>query len=173
MEFYHFHDTDVIWLRNPFPRPNPNETIDLQISTDVFYGDEWSESNKINIGFYMIRSNNKTIALFDNWYAKKDNSTGMKEQDVLEMLMHEGVFKGLGLRVRFLDTLVFSGFCQNSSYVSVVVTVHANCCRNISAKLTDLMDVIHHWKTFKNLPTNETLTIEWSKHLTCINSWKF
>ncbi|GMP23786.1 hypothetical protein CsSME_00001258 [Camellia sinensis var. sinensis] len=168
-----FTDTDVIWLRNPFPRLNPNETIDLQISTDVFYGDEWSESNKINTGFYMIRSNNKTIALFDNWYAKKDNSTGMKEQDVLEMLMHEGVFKGLGLRVRFLDTLFFSGFCQKSSDVSAVVTVHANCCRSISAKLTDLMDVIHHWKTFKNLPTNETLTIEWSRHLACINSWKF
>ncbi|KAL7229355.1 hypothetical protein ACSBR2_007955 [Camellia fascicularis] len=165
-----FTDTDVMWLRNPFPRLNPNETIDLQISTDVFYGNEWSESNKINTGFYMIRSNNKTIALFDNWYAKKDKSTGMKEQDVLEMLMHEGVFKGLGLRVRFLDTLFFSGFCQTSSDVSAVVTVHANCCRSISAKLTDLMDVIHHWKTFKNFSTNETLTIEWSKHLAyCTN----
>ena len=76
----------------------------------MFYGNEWSESNKINTGFCMIRSDNKTIALFDNWYAKKDNSTGMKEQDVLEMLMHEGVFKGLGLRLRFLDTLFFSGF---------------------------------------------------------------
>ncbi|CAL5364049.1 unnamed protein product [Camellia sinensis] len=166
-------DTDVIWLRNPFPRLNPNETIDLQISTDVFYGNVWSKSNKINTGFYMIRTNNKTIALFDNWYAKKDKSTGMKEEDVLELLLHEGVFKGLGLRLRFLDTLFFSGFCQKSSDVSAVVTVHANCCRSISAKLIDLMDFIHHWKTFKNLPTNETLTIEWSRHLACINSWKF
>ncbi|KAL7253627.1 hypothetical protein ACSBR1_008044 [Camellia fascicularis] len=167
-----FTDTDVMWFRNPFLRLSPNETIDLQISTDKFNGNEWSQANKINTGFYMIRSNNKTIALFDAWYAKKDNSSGMTEQDVLVMLMHEGLFRGLGLRVKFLNTLFFSGFCQTSRDVRVVVTVHANCCRGISTKLIDLTAVIHDWKRSKNASANETLMFVWSQHRACINSMK-
>jgi hypothetical protein len=69
-----------MWLRNPLPRLSQNESIDLQISTDFFNGDGRSEGNPINTGFYLIRSNNKTISLFDAWYARKDNSTGLKER---------------------------------------------------------------------------------------------
>ncbi|KAA8539735.1 hypothetical protein F0562_026427 [Nyssa sinensis] len=168
-----FTDTDVMWLRNPFPNLSRNETVDLQISTDVFNGNRSSERNHINTGFYMIRSNNKTIALFDKWYAKKDNSTGLKEQDVLEKMIHEGVFRDLGLEVRFLDTIYFSGFCQNSRDVRAVTTVHANCCRSIRAKVADLTVVVHDWKRFKSSSANETLTFGWSRHLACKNSWKY
>ncbi|KAI8540236.1 hypothetical protein RHMOL_Rhmol09G0246800 [Rhododendron molle] len=94
-------DTDVMWLRNPLSRLVLNETLDLQISTDKFNGNESSGDNLINTGFYMTRSN--IIALFDSWYAKKDNSIGMKEQDVLQALMNEPVFTDLDLNVRFLN----------------------------------------------------------------------
>ena len=92
-----------MWLRNPFPMLSKIDGIDLQISIDKFNGNEWPAANPINTGFYMIRSNNKTISLFDAWYARKNNSTRLKEQDVLVNMLHEGVFKKLGLRVRFLD----------------------------------------------------------------------
>ncbi|KAI8540235.1 hypothetical protein RHMOL_Rhmol09G0246700 [Rhododendron molle] len=167
-----FTDTDVLWLRNPFSRLVLNETLDLQISTDRFNGKETSRDNRINTGFYMIRSNNKTIALFDSWYAKKDNSTGMKEQDVLQALIKEPLFTDLDLNVRFLDTLYFSGFCQDSRNVTDVVTVHANCCRSISAKVTDLTAVLRDWKRFKRESANETLTFGWTKHVACENSWR-
>ncbi|KAM0004492.1 putative nucleotide-diphospho-sugar transferase [Helianthus debilis subsp. tardiflorus] len=81
-------DTDVLWLRNPFPRLTLNETVDLQISVDRFDGDQWSQTNPLNTGFYMIKSNNKTIALFDEWYMQRTTSVGMKEQYVLVELMH-------------------------------------------------------------------------------------
>lgn len=160
-----------MWLRNPFSRLNLNETFDLQISTDKFNGKERSKTNRINTGFYMIRSNNKTIALFNSWYARKDNSTGMKEQDVLQTLMKERAFRDLRLSVRFLDTLYFSGFCKDSKDVRAVVTVHANCCRSIRAKVTDLTTVIRDWKRFKRDSTNETLTFVWSNHTAC-GHWK-
>ena len=158
-----------MWLRNPFPMLRKNESIDLQISTDRFNGNEWSTANPINTGFYMIRSNKKTISLFDAWYARKNNSTRLKEQDVLVNMLHEGVFKKLGLRVRFLDINNFSGFCQNSKDFKAVRTVHANCFRTINAKVVDLMAVIHDWERFK---TNETSTTGWSSHVACQNSWK-
>ncbi|KAK3000227.1 hypothetical protein RJ639_023846 [Escallonia herrerae] len=168
-----FTDTDVLWLRNPFPILSPDKSIDLQISTDRFNGNQWSESNLVNTGFYMIQSNNKSIKPFDTWYAGKDSSPGLKEQDVLLKMTREGLFKGLGLRVRFLDTLYFSGFCQDSRDVRNVSTVHANCCRSISANMTDLTAVVHDWKRFKNSgANNETAKFAWSKHRACANSWK-
>ncbi|KAI3704959.1 hypothetical protein L1987_75189 [Smallanthus sonchifolius] len=164
-------DTDVLWLGNPFPRLTLNETIDLQISVDRFDGNQWSQTNPINTGFYMIKSNNKTIKLFDEGYGQRNNSTGKKEQDVLFELMQKGAFNRLRLRVRFLDTNYFSGFCQDSRDFNVVSTVHANCCRSTKAKVTDLMAVIHDWKRFKDPSRNKTMEDRWSIHVACQNSW--
>ncbi|KAI3800053.1 hypothetical protein L1987_35360 [Smallanthus sonchifolius] len=166
-----FTDMDVLWLRNPFPQLTEDESMDLQISVDHFNGDQWSDNNPINTGFYMIRSNNKTIALYDEWYGEKDNSAGKKEQDVLFDLMQKGAFKRLDLRVRFLDTIFFSGFCQNSRDVKEVSTVHANCCRSIKAKVTDLIKVLHDWKKFKAYSDDDTSEFQWSDHTACQDSW--
>lgn len=162
---------DILWLRDPFPKLTKDESLDLQISVDKFNGDQSSDDNPINTGFYMIKSNNKTIALYDEWYGQKDNSTGKKEQDVLFDLMREGTFKTLGMQVRFLDTIFFSGFCENSKDVKEVSTVHANCCRSIKAKVTDLMKVLHDWKKFKASPNNDTSEFQWSDHTACHDSW--
>ncbi|KAF2312642.1 hypothetical protein GH714_039355 [Hevea brasiliensis] len=172
-----FTDADVMWLRNPFPRLSENESLDLQISTDWFNGDALSEKNSINTGFYYVRSNNKTISLFEAWYSRKDNSTGKKEQDVLLDLMLEGTFRRLDLNPRFLDTDHFSGFCTDSKDIRAVTTVHANCCRSISAKLLDLRSVLRDWISFKaanarRAHTNgTTVPFRWSGHFGCWNSW--
>ncbi|GLT51536.1 hypothetical protein SLA2020_249390 [Shorea laevis] len=175
-----FTDADVMWLRNPFLRLSMNSTDDLQISVDKFNGNPRSEKNHINTGFYYIISNYKTISLFDAWYAQKDNSTGKKEQDVLSDLMMAGIFGKLGLRVRFLDTKYFSGFCEDSKDIWAVSTVHANCCRHIMAKLRDLKVVLRDWKQFKaalnknsSVAVNENMNLRWTAHTECLNSWKY
>ncbi|KAI3815920.1 hypothetical protein L1987_15604 [Smallanthus sonchifolius] len=166
-------DTDVLWLRDLFPRLNLNDGIVLQISVDEFNGNQWSERDQlINTGFYMIKSNNKTITLFDEWYSRKDSSTGMKEQDVLLELMRKGGFRRLGLGVRFLDTVFFSGICEDSRDVRAVVTVHANCCRSIKAKVQDLKRIMHDWQRFKDSPIDQTWQFAWSNHSACLESWK-
>ncbi|CAK7336895.1 unnamed protein product [Dovyalis caffra] len=166
-----FTDTDVLWLRNPFQRLSFNKNIDLQISTDRFNGNQWSESNPLNTGFYMIRSNKKTMSLFDLWYSRKNNSIGQKEQDVLNGILHGGVFKKLGLKVSFLNTLYFSGFCEDSKDIVAVTTVHANCCRTISAKITDLLAVVDDWKRFKRSGVSEISTFGNLTHKACAHSW--
>jgi hypothetical protein len=160
-----------MWLRNPFERLSKDESEDLQISTDRYIGDPWSEKNIINTGFYFVRSNKKTISLFETWYGKKDNSTGKKEQDVLIDLIGGGIFGHLGLKVRFLDTLYFSGFCEDSKDFKLVATIHANCCRSITAKIADLKATLHDWKKFRKLETNSTLNINWTSHEWCWMSW--
>ncbi|KAK2405904.1 Nucleotide-diphospho-sugar transferase family protein [Trifolium repens] len=166
-----FTDTDIMWLRNPFERLSKDESEDLQISTDRYIGDPWSEKNIINTGFYFVRSNKKTISLFETWYGKKDNSTGKKEQDVLNGLIRGGIFGHLSLKVRFLDTLYFSGFCHDGKDFKLVTTIHANCCRSITAKIADLKATLHDWKKFRKLETNSTLNINWTSHEWCWMSW--
>ncbi|KAG5251366.1 Nucleotide-diphospho-sugar transferase [Salix suchowensis] len=176
-----FTDTDVMWLRNPFSRLGIyNESVDLQMSTDWFNGDPQSENNAINTGFYFTRSNNKTISLFETWYGRKDNSSGKKEQDVLFDLMTAGMFRQLGVHPRFLDTVYFSGFCKDSTDIKAVITVHANCCRSINAKVGDLTAVLRDWKRYKAAiaaaaaapPSNVTVPFGWTGHFGCRRSWR-
>ncbi|XP_022719873.1 uncharacterized protein At1g28695-like [Durio zibethinus] len=174
-----FTDTDILWLRNPFAKLSPNQMKDLQISVDSFIGDPRPEHNFINTGFYYIKSNNKTISLYDTWYSQKDHFTGKNDQQVLQELMHDGLFTRLDLQVRFLETRHFSGFCQESRDVATVTTVHANCCRHISAKFGDLTVVLYDWKRFKAAMTkhpadadNIIRGFKWSAHTGCKNSWK-
>jgi len=161
-----------MWVRNPFEKLSNNATEDLQISTDFYHGDPWFEKQQINTGFYFVRSNTKTISLFETWYGKKDNSTGKKEQDVLLDLIRGGIIGHLGLKVRFLDTLYFSGFCQDSKDFRAVTTVHANCCRTITAKVADIKAVLHDWKQFRRLEANSTIDINWTSHQWCVKSWR-
>ncbi|XP_061358308.1 uncharacterized protein At1g28695-like [Gastrolobium bilobum] len=167
-----FTDIDVMWLRNPFARLSKNETEDLQISTDMYLGDPWSERHLINTGFFFVRSNKKTISLFETWYDKKNNYTGRKEQDVLLDLIKNGIIGHLGLRVRFLDTLYFSGFCQDSKDFRAVTIIHANCCRSITAKVLDLKIVLHDWKQFRMLEANSKVNLQWTEHDFCWHSWR-
>ncbi|XP_010478248.1 PREDICTED: uncharacterized protein At1g28695-like [Camelina sativa] len=160
---YHviFTDTDVMWLRSPLTQLN--ESLDMQISVDR----NGVGGHLINTGFYHVRSNNKTISLFEKWYDMRLNSTGMKEQDVLQNLLDSGYFDQLGLTVEFLNTNEFSGFCQDSSDMSAVTTVHANCCRHIPAKVFDLTRVLRDWKLYKTSHVNS----KWSPHVKCWRSW--
>ncbi|XP_008794927.3 uncharacterized protein LOC103710807 [Phoenix dactylifera] len=161
-----FTDMDVMWLRNPFTKLNHDDE-DLQISCDRYNGQPFDEANPINTGFYFVASNNKTIALFDAWYGSRNSSAGMKDQDVLSLMKYNGAFKQLGMQVRFLDTLYFSGFCQDSKDFKEVITVHANCCRSVKAKLADLTAILNVWKSFDGIGT-----VGWPVHKKCSKSWR-
>ncbi|KAG6538544.1 hypothetical protein ZIOFF_003668 [Zingiber officinale] len=148
-----FTDMDVLWLRNPFSRLS-HEGEDLQLSCDFFFGNPFHNPH-FNTGFYFVSANNKTIALFDEWYALRNNSTGKKDQDVLQAMMKEGAFTRLGLRVRYLETTYFSGFCQMSQDSREVIIVHANCCVSVKVKLIDLSKVFQAWKSIEGNLTSD------------------
>ncbi|CAN0916132.1 Uncharacterized protein At1g28695 [Linum grandiflorum] len=172
-----FTDIDVLWLRNPFRVLSHNSSIDLQISTEKFNGDEWtpSHTNQMNCGFYMVRSNSRTVSLFEQWYKKKASTTGTgkHEQNVLNEMAWEGQFRDLGVVVRLMDTLYFSGFCQESRDIRLVVTVHANCCRSIAAKVADLKEVVAQWKMFRRdeVAFRHTSVLANMTHMACWMSW--
>ncbi|URE02470.1 hypothetical protein MUK42_03014 [Musa troglodytarum] len=121
-----FTDMDVTWLRNPFSQLY-RDGEDLQMSSDLYYGNPFDNSN-FNTGFYFVTANNKTAALFDEWYARRNNSKGMKDQDVLQKMKKEGAFTRLGLKV------------------------------SMKAKLIDLRSVLEAWKVSNSNGTSNATT---------------
>ncbi|KAF0914348.1 hypothetical protein E2562_028227 [Oryza meyeriana var. granulata] len=167
-----FTDLDVMWLRNPLPRLEyrPAEE-DLLISCDQFNG--WPDDyagNELNTGFFFVASNNRTVALFDEWHAARAASAGMKEQDVLNEMKRRGALRRLGVRARVLDTARFSGFCQDSRDAGEVATVHANCCRTMRAKVADLNAVLAVAAAGRRL-NGTSPVLRWPPHSECVKSW--
>ncbi|WVZ60434.1 hypothetical protein U9M48_010456, partial [Paspalum notatum var. saurae] len=164
-----FTDLDVMWLRNPFPKLDIRDGEDLLISSDKFNGRPHDYAgNELNTGFFFAASNDRTVALFDEWHAARRVSAGMKEQDVLNRMARRGAFRRLGLRARVLDTARFSGFCQDSRDAAQVATVHANCCRTKRAKLADLRAVL---RAARRLNTTTATEMRWPAHSECVKSW--
>ncbi|KAJ3706983.1 hypothetical protein LUZ61_010688 [Rhynchospora tenuis] len=161
-----FTDMDILWLRNPFINLKRQEE-DMLLSCDGYNGLPYDDRNSINTGFFFVASNNKTIKFFDKWYAARNNSDGMKEQDVLNYLKSKGEFSRMGIRVRYLDLEHFSGMCQTKYDAKKVTTVHANCCRTMRAKILDLAAMLKAWRTI-----NSTAEVVWPRHKACHDSWK-
>ena len=159
---------DVIWLKNPFPSLNRTREEDLLISSDRFNGRPHDYlGNELNTGFFFVATSNRTVALFDEWHAARNQSAGMKEQDVLNQMKRRGAFGRLGVRARVLDTARFSGFCQDSRDARQVATVHANCCRTMRAKVADLKAVLDAARQL-----NGTTELRWPAHSECAKSWR-
>lgn len=160
---------DILWLRNPFDILK-HEGDDFQFSCDTYTGKPYDENNPANIGFYLVVSNNKSIALFETLYAKRNNTGGRKQQDLLMEMKKKGVFRQLGLKVRYLDDRYIAGFCSIGRYNDKVRTIHANCCRGIKAKLIDLRLVLDEWEAFSNA-TLTNYKLKWPRHAECLHSW--
>ncbi|KAJ8464594.1 hypothetical protein OPV22_027146 [Ensete ventricosum] len=146
-----FTDVDDIWSRNLFTKLN-QEGEDLQMSSYVYNGRPFDGSDFFNTSFYFVTPNNKTTALFDEWYASKHNFTHMNDQEELLKMKRAGVFRRLGLKVRYLDTTCFTGFCQKSKDFGRVTQ---NCCVSVKAKFTNLTAVLEAW-TSNNGTSNAT-----------------
>ncbi|KAL0446684.1 UNVERIFIED_CONTAM: hypothetical protein Slati_1796300 [Sesamum latifolium] len=72
-------------------------------------------------------------------------------QDVFNKIKFNLFILKIGLKIRFLDTAYFGGFCQPSKDLDLVVTMHANCCLGLENKIHDIKMVIEDWKRYMGL----------------------
>lgn len=138
-----------MWFRNPFPRFDPN--IDIQISSDYYLTDLRSYPNG---GFKYVKSNNRTIQFYKFWYKGKYYFPWYHDQQVLNVIKTSPFIQRIGLRLRFLDTIYFGGFCEPSKNLNSVITMHANCCVGLKYKIPEMQSVIRDWKEYISLPNN-------------------
>ncbi|KAL9245231.1 hypothetical protein vseg_018907 [Gypsophila vaccaria] len=145
-----YTDIDMIWVRNPFTFLTTNTTQDFDVQFSLDSKNTSLTINRVNTGFYFVKSNHKTISLFEKWYNLKEMSRNkVREQDVLQVMTWQGVFTDLDINVRFLETELFSGFCHNSSDFRFVITIHATCRQGLKIKLPELVQVLRDWRMFK------------------------
>ncbi len=123
-----WQDADIVWLHNPFTQLAEN--TDFQVACDRYNNAPESLLNEPNTGFVYTCANDRTIEFYKYWYAARERHPGKHDQDVLSIIIREQRFLDLGLKVRFLHTRFFSGFCQvqhyNTSYKSDVSHWSAN-----------------------------------------------
>lgn len=129
-----------MWLRNPFARLAKD--ADIQMTCDKYNGEPLDVQSDANTGFMYIRSNERTIRFYRDWYLSRRFFPGQKEQDILNILKLRIGFAARGMKFMFLETKYFGGLCERSPDMDDVYTMHANCCRGLKAKLIDLRNVL-------------------------------
>ncbi|OEL15135.1 hypothetical protein BAE44_0023845 [Dichanthelium oligosanthes] len=78
-----------------------------------------------------------------------------REQAIFNEIKRE-LAGDLGVRIRFLDTAHFGGFCWiYHSDMGAACTMHANCCFGLSNKLYDLRKVLGQWRNYTGLTPQE------------------
>ncbi|KAH9624572.1 hypothetical protein KSS87_023008 [Heliosperma pusillum] len=145
-----FTDADIMWFRDPFIHFDLD--ADFQIACDHFSGDPFDVDNKPNGGFNYVKSNNRSIEFYKFWHSARTYFPGYHDQDVLNFIKHNPYIAEIGLKMRFLDTAYFGGFCEPSKDLNQVCTMHANCCVGMANKVFDLKILLQDWKLFMSLP---------------------
>ncbi|CAL1356912.1 unnamed protein product [Linum trigynum] len=155
-------DADILWFRNPFPRFH--EDADFQVSCDMHLGDDSNRDNLPNTGFTFVRSNPRTVRFYKHWYRSKDRFPGEHDQDVFNRIKFDDDDAIVGLKMRFLDTAYFGGFCEPVKDLNVACTMHANCCVGLDTKVHDLRNLLRDWKRFSALPpeSRNGVSFDWT-----------
>ncbi len=139
-----------MWLQDPFQRFYSD--ADFQIACDQFYGNSSDVNNNPNGGFNYVKSNNRTVNFYKFWYKSREAYPGKHDQDVLNKIKGDPFITEIGLKMRFLDTAYFGGFCEISRDLNLVCTMHANCCIGLENKVYDLRILLEDWSKFMSLP---------------------
>ncbi|KAL5545174.1 hypothetical protein UlMin_008958 [Ulmus minor] len=164
-----FTDTDIMWFRDPFPRFH--QDADFQIACDYFNKNSYDLHNQPNGGFTYVRSNNRTIQFYKFWYFSRKVYPHMHDQDVLNKIKFDPFITNIGIKIRFLDTAYFGGFCQPSRDFNQVCTMHANCCVGLDNKINDLSILLNDWRNYMSLRPNTNSHSSWHVPQNCSTSF--
>ncbi|GAB4842763.1 hypothetical protein Ancab_012738 [Ancistrocladus abbreviatus] len=149
-----FTDADIMWFRDPFPQFYSG--TDIQFACDHFNGNSFDVNNRLNAGFQYAVSNSRTLQFYNYWYESRKKYPGTNEQDVFNIIKHDPIVKEIGLKMRFLATDYFGGFCEPSKDLNKVCTMHANCCVGLGSKIHDLNMVLEDWKRYMLQSSSQT-----------------
>lgn len=155
-------DVDILWFRNPLR--HISLFAHITISSDAYYGNPDDLNNFPNGGFLYVKSCQRTIDFYQNWYLARVNWTGAHEQWVFNQIKHEFSAK-YGVKIQFIDTAVCGGFCNLNKDLSKICTLHANCCVGLGAKLHDLRGLLDDWRNYTALPIEEKMKGEFTWRL--------
>ncbi|XP_027357335.1 uncharacterized protein At4g15970-like [Abrus precatorius] len=144
-----FTDADIMWLRDPFNQFYLD--ADFQIACDFFNGYPNDLKNMPNGGFNYVKSNDRTVWFYKFWFNSRTAYPRLHDQDVLNKIKRNALISDMKLKIKFLSTSYFGGFCQPSKDLNEVTTMHANCCVGLENKVNDLKILLEDWKKYMAL----------------------
>ncbi|KAG8078897.1 hypothetical protein GUJ93_ZPchr0007g6353 [Zizania palustris] len=162
-----FTDADIMWFRDPFR--HIKLYADMAVSCDRFSGNADDViRNAPNTGFYYVKSTNRTVEMLRYWQASRSRFRPDHDQGVFNSIKPELASK-LHVKIVFLDTTLFGGFCQYRDDVDRVCTMHANCCVGLENKVHDLRNVVADWKNYTRLtpPEKKGARFKWTFPAKC------
>ncbi|XP_057444548.1 uncharacterized protein At4g15970-like [Lotus japonicus] len=167
-----FTDNDIMWLRDPFIQFYKD--TDIQISCDSFNGNSYDMKNFPNSGFHYVKSNDRTIWFYKLWFNSRETYPKLHDQDVLNKIKRDPLVSKKKLKIRFLSTNYFGGFCEPSKDFKKVSTMHANCCVGVENKVNDLRILIEDWRKYMALSEDERNISQpsWSVPQSCRTSFQ-
>jgi hypothetical protein len=169
---------DIVWFRDPFR--HISLYADMAISTDFFSGDpDDAVKNAPNTGFYYVKSTNRTVEMLRRWRAARSlprpsGGGPTNDQGIFNEIKAGLVAGELQIRLVFLDTVFFDGFCRLHGEMDKVCTMHANCCIGLETKVHDLRNVVADWKNYSSLtpPEKTGAQLKWRYPAECHESIK-
>ncbi|XP_023634842.1 uncharacterized protein At4g15970 [Capsella rubella] len=162
-----FTDIDIMWFRDPFLRLSKD--VDFQIACDRFNGDHNDIRNNVNGGFTFVQANPRTINFYNYWYMSRLRFPDKHDQDVFNIIKSSWYTAKIGLKMSFLDTKYFGGFCEPSKDLDNVCTMHANCCVGLENKIKDLRQVLEDWENYLSVAkTRDGQNLSWRYPENCM-----
>ncbi|MED6133066.1 hypothetical protein PIB30_024900 [Stylosanthes scabra] len=143
-------DTDITWLRNPFELFYKD--ADFQTSCDDFNGNSTDLNNRPNSGFSYVRSNERSIWFYKFWFSSSKIYGRMHDQNAFNKIKMQPNISTMNVKIRFLDTKYFGGFCHPSKDFNKVRTMHVNCCKGLQNKVNDLKILLDDWRNYMAFP---------------------
>ncbi|KAI3926140.1 hypothetical protein MKW98_028276 [Papaver atlanticum] len=154
-----FTDADIMWFRDPFKRFY--EDTDFQIATDNYaLNDSYNLNNMPNGGFTYVKSNSRSIEFYKFWFTSRIKYKNKHDQSVLMLIKHDPFLTKIGLKIRFLNTMYFGGFCETSKDFNQVSTMHANCCFGLDTKIHDINIMLDDWRNYAS--SSPSLKSSWN-----------
>lgn len=154
-----------MWLRDPFQ--HFSQEADFEIACDNFNGNSYDRHNSPNGGFTYVKSNDRTIKFYKFWYSSRWAHPTLHDQDVLNKIKFDRYIDSIELKMMFLDTDYFGGFCEPSRDFNLVCTMHANCCVGLQNKINDLAILLEDWRRFMSSQPSMNTHYSWSVPQNC------
>lgn len=127
---------------------------DITTSCDVFDGNPDSLKNSPNTGFFYVKSTKITAEMLRYWREARNRFPPNHEQYVFNIIKQE-LASNLKVKIQFLDTFYFGGFCNHGNDFNKISTMHANCCIHLDNKLHNLRYVAAVWKNYTSIPVKD------------------
>lgn len=130
-----------MWLRNPVSLVYSTE--ELAIACDFNSGER----------FFYLRSCEAMIDYFNYWEITRFLDLNYQNQSLCQnTVFYKNAFKGLGLRVRYLEMdSYFGDICKRRRNMREIYSMRSSCCENNAHKVHDLRLFLDDWRNFTAL----------------------